>query len=359
MPKRVVITNSARLHFNSLKMNAAGGRGCGGFGVSLSEPVMKIEFSRSAKLIVSGGNDHLRQKIRVFAGDVLDYLGIKQGVQIKIIKYFPNQVGLGSETQLGLSVGKGLSLLFNKKLTQAQAAKITKCSGVSGVGYYAFSKGGFVVDGGYKIGKNEEKKNFADHCPTPPPLITRCSFPSSWKILLITPKKTTTKISCLDEGKFFTKHTPIPMNEVGTICTEVLMGMVPSLEEGDYFRFLDFFSKVNYIGTKKIEFELNKEYFALFNGILSDLLANKLSRKKESCYCWQKNGASADWQDKYPKNKIPFLSLSSLGPTFFALLLDGYHDIKYIYREVGRRLPAGWNVFLTEVNNKSAKIEVF
>lgn len=359
MPKMVVITNSARLHFNSLKMNAVGGRGCGGLGVSLEEPVMKIEFSKSAQLVILGGSSHLRNKIRVFAKDILCYLNIEKGAQIKIVKYFPNQVGLGSETQLGLSVGRGLSLLFDKKLSQAQAAKITKCSGVSGVGYYAFSKGGFVVDGGYKIGKNEAKKNFADHCPTPPPLITRAPFPGEWKILLITPTETTKKISNLDEGKFFTKHTPIPMKEVGVICSEVLMGMIPSLKEKDYFRFIDFLSRINYIGTKKIEFELNRKYFEFFNSRLSGLLANKLMRKREGCYAWQRRGDQVCLQNKYPKDKLPFLSLSSLGPTFFSVLLTDYHDVDGILEAVKGRLPAGWNVFLTRVNNQPAKIEVF
>lgn len=357
MPKKVIITNAGRLHFNSLKMNIDGGRGCGGVGISLKGPVLKIQFSVAKKITVSGGNSYLRNKIEKFAKDILKYLKIDQGVDIKILEYFQNQVGLGSGTQLGLSVGRGLSILFDKKLSQLQIAQITKRSGVSGIGYYAFSKGGLIIDGGYKMGDNEAKKNFADHSLTPPPLTARYSFPNKWKILLLSPKKSLPKISGLDEGKFFTDNTPIPMEEVGSICTNILMGMIPALQEKDYFKFMEYLSKINYIGTKKIELELNREHHDYFNQNLESLLANKLVRKCVSSYTWPESQA-ASLEEKYPRTMIPFLALSSLGPTFFSVLLDGYHDLDYIMTNLERNLPNGWVAHLTGVNNKPAKIEI-
>lgn len=357
MPKKVIVTNAGRLHFNSLKMNTEGGRGCGGIGVALEGPAMKIEFLMAKELKISGGNNYLRNKVKKFTEDILKHLNIESSVNIRILNYFPNQVGLGSGTQLGLSVGRGISLLFSKKLSNFQIAKITRRGGVSGVGYYAFSKGGLIIDGGYRIGENENKKNFADHSLTPPPLTARYQFPKKWKIILLTPDTTLSKISSLDEGEFFMKNTPISTEEVGIICTNVIMGMIPSLQEKDYFKFMEYFSKINHIGTKKIELELNRNYYSCFNKNLSSLLANKLSRKGASSYTWLENKATS-LKEKYPKEKIPFLSLSSLGPTFFSILLEDYHDFEYIMGRLKSNLPVGWSAHITSVKNQSAKIEI-
>ncbi len=357
MPKKVIITNAGRLHFNSLKMNAEGGRGCGGIGVALDGPAMKIVFSPAKKIIISGGDDYLKNKIKGFAENILKYLNTDQGVNIKILNYFPHQVGLGSGTQLGLSIGQGISVLYNKKISPRKIAEITRRGGVSGIGYYSFLKGGLIVDGGYRIGKDEVKKTFADHNLTPPPLTGQYKFPNEWKIILLTPKKTLPKISSIDEGKFFVKNTPIPLEEVGTICTNVLMGMIPALQEKNYFKFMDYLSLISNIGTKKIELELNKENFNHFNNALNYLLANKLVRKKASKYDWPLKNFNR-LEDKYPKDKIPFLALSSLGPTFYSILLEGYHDLDFIMNNLKRSLPADWTACLTTVRNKAAKIEI-
>lgn len=357
MPKKIIITNAGRLHFNSLKMNIDGGRGCGGIGISLAAPVMKLQFSPAKKLTISGGNDYLRRKIERFAQDVLEFLKTGEGVNIKILDYFQNQVGLGSGTQLGLSVGYGISLLFGQKLSYLQIAEITKRGGVSGIGYYAFSKGGLIVDGGYRMGTGEVKKNFADHNLTPPPLVGRYPFPGKWKIVLLTPKKALPKMAALDEDKFFTENTPIPMTEVGSICTNVLMGMMPAIQEKDYFKFMEYLSQINHIGTKKIELELNKKYHEYFNKKLRFLLANRLIRKKFGIYIWP-NCSDKSLREKYPKVKLPFISLSSLGPTFFSILLEGYHDVDYIMDNLKNNLPADWEARLTEANNSPAKIEI-
>jgi len=53
------------------------------------------------------------------------------------------------------------------------------------------------------------------------------------------------------------------------------------------------------------------------------------------------------------------LSLSSLGPTFFSILLEGYHDLDLIMSQLEHNLPIGWSANITNVNNKPAKIETF
>lgn len=355
--KKITITTSARLHFNSLKMNEAGGRGCGGVGLSLKDPSLQISFSTADKTTVSGGNYFLRKEANRFVQSILEYLNISSGVNVKIINFFPNQVGLGSGTQLGLSIGRGISLLYGKKLNLGKIASITKVAGVSGIGFYSFSRGGLVIDGGYKMGEKESKKNFGEHSMTPPPLIGRYSFPRKWKILLITPRRPLSEISEIDEKKLFLKNTPIPLTEVGVICTNVLMGLIPALQEKDYFKFIEYLAEITTVGTKKIELELNRRSLRLINRCLSDYLAYKLIRVKNQQYKLWPNRISLG-VSKYSHKKIPFLMLSSLGHTFYSILLEDYHDIDSIMKNVKKRLPLGWDVKLTEARNTPAKSSI-
>ncbi|MFA7702761.1 MAG: beta-ribofuranosylaminobenzene 5'-phosphate synthase family protein, partial [Patescibacteria group bacterium] len=240
MLKKVIITTAGRLHFNSLKMNMLDGRGCGGIGVALTEPILKIIFSPSDSIIVTGADIKLRKKVKNFAKNTLSYIGSNRGVNIKIVNFFSGKVGLGSGTQLGMSVGRGICSLYEKKVSLPLIAKITGRAGVSGIGYYSFSRGGLIVDGGYRMGEKEAKKNFVDHSPSPPPLTAHYSFPNKWKILLLSPKKALPKISNLNEDKLFAENTPVSTDDVGSICTNVLMGIIPSLLEKDYFNFVEY-----------------------------------------------------------------------------------------------------------------------
>jgi hypothetical protein len=166
------------------------------------------------------------------------------------------------------------------------------------------------------------------------------------------------KISSLDEAKLFIENTPVPMKEIGVICTNVLMGIIPSLQEKDYFKFIEYLSKIGNLGTKKVELELNYNLLNYFNNKFSNLLARKLIRLSANKYYWQVSSDSKVFEKKYPSRKIPFLMLSSLGTTFYSILLYGYHDFDYIKRELKRGLPNDWTVNLTSVNNRPAKIDI-
>ena len=397
MIKKITITTSARLHFNSLKMNAIGGRGCGGVGLALESPILEMNFYPNKNISVVGGTSHFQKKSSLFAKAILNYIK-KPGVTIKINKSFLNQIGLGSETQLGLSIGKGISLLYNHNLSLKKIASITKRAGISGIGYYAFFRGGLIIDGGYKMGLSEEKRTFADHASSPPPLTGNYKFPKNWKILLIIPRQSTIDVSKFDENKFFEENCPVPLKEVEAICTDVLMGLIPAVKESDYFNFIEYLSHLLNLGTKKIELELNKKRINETNKKLDGLLANKFIRIQKCKYILIPNNIVFTKKDllrytdlrqrystdiilnklslnnseinrylmdlqslltiKYPPNKIPFLGLSSLGATMYSILLSDYHKIDYILKETRKILRKDWLVMLVSARNKPAKINI-
>lgn len=388
--KNLTVKSSARLHFNSLKMNAVGGRGCGGIGLSLEDPALELNFSRNKCVSVTGGNLYLRKKSKIFAKIILDFIR-EPGVAIKINKFFLNQIGLGSGTQLGLSIGKGISQLYGKSIPPRKIAFLTKRAGISGIGYYAFFRGGMILDGGYKMGSNEDKKTFADHASSPPPLIGNYNFPKNWKILLIIPRQRTIDVSKFDENKFFKENCPTPLKEVEAICTDVLMGLVPAVQERDYFNFVEYLSYILDLGTKRIELELNRTRIEKINKSLGSLLANKFKRIGACKYALIPNNVILDnkellaYEDlgkrysrnkilenflsdntnkkyllnkKYPQDKIPFLGLSSLGATMYSVLLEDYHKIDYIFENVNKKIGKDWTAILTDAKNKPAEIDI-
>lgn len=369
--RKVTIKTSARLHFNSLKMNQAGGRGCGGVGVAIEEPSLEMEFSLNSKVVVLGGSEYLAKKTELFAKNILKYLRLNTGVKIEIKNFFQSHNGLGSGTQVGLSVGKGVSMLFGKKLSVKDIAIINKRAGVSGIGYYSFLYGGLIVDGGYRMGINENKKTFSDHAPFPPSLIGRYNFPKKWKILLIIPPKHLVDNN-VDEGKLFTENTPTSLNEVGAICTNTLMGLIPSLLERNYFEFINNLFDIIRFGTKKVELELNKKSLLKAMNLLDEIIVYKWKRKRRCEYAFLTSTKSMDIrccldpekrynvrdnffrsEDVYFKKKIPFLGVSSLGPAMYSILYEDHHDIKYLLEETQKRLGKEWKVTLTSVRNKA------
>ncbi len=370
--RKVILRSSARLHFNSLKMNQIGGRGCGGVGLAVDNLFLEIEFSFCDKIVVIGGNDYLQNKACHFANSIIKYLKLSSGVKINIKKSFKTHVGLGSGTQLGLCIGRGIALLYKKKISLKKIAFVTNRAGVSGIGYYSFMYGGLIVDGGYKMGPNEEKKTFGDHASCPPMLIGRYKFPKRWKILLIIP----TSISLnneIDESSLFISNTPVPLSEVEAICTNTLMGLIPGLLDKNYFEFIDNLLDIVRFGTKKIELELNKKALMKIMNLLKNQLIFKWKRLGNCKYVlisdeqkpplmmmednlnpakrYEVRNSFMSGNDSF-KDKVPFLGMSSLGPTMYSILSEDYHDIDLIIKKIKESLGVNWDVRIENVRNE-------
>ena len=81
-------------------------------------------------------------------GFLINILDI-DGVKVKIEDTLPGHVGLGSGTQLALSIFSGIAKLYNIKIDIRKEAPKLGRGGRSGVGVAAFEKGGFIVDSGH------------------------------------------------------------------------------------------------------------------------------------------------------------------------------------------------------------------
>lgn len=247
----MIIRTPSRIHMTLIDLNAGLGRVDGGIGLALEEPFIEIVAGEAGEIIVEGP---LKERAESSAKKVIDALGIDAGIKIKIKGSYPQHVGLGSGTQVGLAAGMAVCKLYEKDVSVREIAKIIGRGGTSGIGVAAFESGRFILDGGHST---DEKKDFLPSSASkasPAPVLARYDFPD-WKIAIVIPKV---------EGEFagerevgiFQKFCPIPLGQVERLSRLVLMKILPSVVEEDIKTFGEGVNEMQKIGFKGVEVSL-------------------------------------------------------------------------------------------------------
>jgi beta-RFAP synthase len=143
------------------------------------------------------------------------------------IEQSPGQhTGLGTGTQLGLSVARALVLSFGLRWDDESAATCARLLGRgnrSALGIHGFLHGGFLVEGGKATG--EEKIS---------PLLVRYEFPEEWRIILVSPSALAGRHGQQEREAFerlLAQNTPSATTDA--LCRLLLLGMLPALCEHD------------------------------------------------------------------------------------------------------------------------------
>ncbi len=246
----IQVVTPSRLHITLIDLNGALGRVDGGVGLTLDYPSIRINAKKDAQLSVSGTTE-FAERITSAASAVLTQYSIN-GVAIDVVQEYPSHVGLGSGTQVALAVGTAISELYDLNLNPTTIAKLTGRGGTSGIGVAAYELGGFLVDGGHK-GKTEFLPSSASGKFGPGPIIARHDFPD-WDIVLAIPNLR--GASDKHEIDVFKKQCPLPLNEIQELCHVILMEMLPAVVERDIESFGRSINRVQTIGFKRRELEL-------------------------------------------------------------------------------------------------------
>jgi beta-ribofuranosylaminobenzene 5'-phosphate synthase len=254
--RRVIVDTPSRLHVSLIDMHGGSGRVDGGIGITLDEPGILLEAERSPVLTVSGCDPATGERIGRVAAGVLQDLGLAGSVAITVRKTYPSHVGLGSGSQCSLAVAKAVSELYDRHLTARELARLVGRGGTSGIGTAAFDRGGFIIDGGHRFGKDAEKSDFrpssASRGVNPPPVIVRHEFPADWRILLAIPDLPP-GASGGHEADIFRSRCPVPLDDVRALTHEVMMRMLPGLAEHDLDLFGSSINAIQGIGFKSVE----------------------------------------------------------------------------------------------------------
>jgi len=324
---RVRVRSPSRLHFSLIDLNGGLGRLDGSIGLALNHPGVILEVSSNDTIEVSGVQSGF---VHSLVTRFTQHYSINLGAKIHVTSAVPSHVGLGSTTQLSLSIAAALSRLFGLDTTARDLAEVMGRGGTSGIGVAAFEMGGLILDGGHTFGPTRQKQSFlpsrASKAP-PGPVLIRYAFPEDWMFVVAIPN-VARGLEGDREVRIFQERCPIPPEEVGAVCRVVLMKLLPAIVERNIIDFGAGLSKLQNVGFSRLTRDLMHPAVAKCIGFMAD------------------HGAYGSGQ-------------SSFGPTVFALV-KGVGEAERLREEANIFLSSesGGEVFVTSANNVGAAIQV-
>jgi len=245
---RVDIESSARLHLGFYTISASG-IAYGSMGVAINRPEVTVQVRKADGLKI---RNLTRVTVEEDVKEVMKRLNLL-GAEVNVLKAIPRHVGLGSTTQLRLSIGYALSRIYGLKYNIRQLAFIIKRGTVSGIGIAAFKQGGFILDSGRLLSEDGicEPKNPSEI----PSIMFRRPLPKSWHFIVAIPRG----IRGLDEREEKpVLETPETNHRLEReLHDTVLLHMLPALARRDAKNFGRALTKVQ---------RLVGQYFSKFQG---------------------------------------------------------------------------------------------
>jgi len=214
----VFVEASARLHFGVLDLRGARGRWFGGIGAAASTPTLLVSASASDTLAVEGEDVARAEE---YARQFLAYFKLRGGALVRVHRSLPQHAGLGSGTQLALSVARALAEVHGVPPEARELARAVGRARRSAIGLWTFAGGGLVVEGGRRPDR--------DVCG---PLLARLAFPLTWQCVLAVPDGAP-GISGSEEADAFARLPPPPEHDVEHVAHLVLMALLPALADAD------------------------------------------------------------------------------------------------------------------------------
>ncbi|MDA8229044.1 MAG: hypothetical protein M0T74_15350 [Desulfitobacterium hafniense] len=226
------VKTGARLHLGQLDLNGSLGRLYGGLGLALDQPCLELTAELGNGLHIESPKSE-KNRIELIVRQYIQHYSLP-GAKIKIVHSLPSHSGLGSGTQLALSLGFAITRLYGLQPPLLELAGLTDREGSrSGIGVAAFEQGGFLVDGGKPAREQTSPDEVKFHVP---PLIARLPFPEEWAVILAIPDKEE-KIFGSTEEKAFQALLPMEEHISGRNCRLLLLKLLPALIEKDLERF--------------------------------------------------------------------------------------------------------------------------
>lgn len=241
----VTVEAPARLHFGLLDLRATAVRRFGGIGAPAPAFTARVSVTRADTLHATAADDADANRAAEFARRFLAHYRLDGGARIDVERAIPAHSGLGSGTQLALSVALALAELHGVAATVPELAHAVGRARRSAVGTWTFAGGGFVVEGGRRVDATVAS-----------PLLARVMFPAAWRCVVAVPEAGP-GVSGEAEAAAFAE-LPVPdVRDVERIAYLVLVTMLPALAEGDITAF----------GTALTEVqEINGRWFSLAQG---------------------------------------------------------------------------------------------
>lgn len=271
----------ARLHFGLYALGH-GDRKFGGVGVMIRPPEVRIEVAPAEAFEVDG-REIDRAQVAAERWSAFHSLPLP-ACRLNIVAALPPHAGLGSGTQLALSVGTALSAFVGRPMDEPQVlARGLARGNRSAVGTYGFAMGGLIAERGWG------PEDFF------PPLDARIEFPAEWRFVLLRPVSVAAPVFGAEEEQALSTLPP-PVS--GT--TECLIRLAGE-------RLLPAVAAADFAACSEALYEFNRQSGMLYEAVQGGPY----------------NGAEvASTVELCRRLGVRGVGQSSWGPTVFALLPD-------------------------------------
>ncbi len=227
----VSVRAPARLHLGFLDLNASKGRKFGSIGLAVDSHHTEISVSKAHQSRIAGSQlttktlsrlEKIRQHFYQTVGQSVPLA--EQQTLIDVKQQIPEHSGLGSGTQLALTLGTALAKFHGISIDTPSLAQQLGRGKRSGIGVATFDQGGFIVDGGLKPDQ------------TVPPLLMHHAYPPHWRIILVMDPQHQ-GMHGQNETTAFKTLPVFPLANARNICHLTLMQLLPALLEQDINEF--------------------------------------------------------------------------------------------------------------------------
>ena len=312
--EKLAISAPAHLHTGNFDLTGDLGRLYGTVGFAIDLP-LEVEVAK-AKGIKAEDKDAYK-----FAKRFVEKTHI-EGAEVHVKREIPKFVGLGFHTTLALSIGVGLSKLYDLNLSVEDAALIMGRGTITALGVYAFKTGGFIIEGGFKVDQREKMV---------PPLIYQSAMPKDWFFVIAIPDESRVEIAKMrsKEDEILGNLKVMPKEQSDQLSRIVLVKIMPAFVEKNIKEFGE--------GLTAFNQKLGQFWSSYQEGIYRNKVVEggiKLMLQHSSCACQ-----------------------TSWGPTFYSLV-QGETKAKRLTGELKQYLKksGGGEVFYTKANNSGASI---
>lgn len=312
----IEVATPCRLHFGLLAYNPAEARQFGGVGLMVQRPRIRVRVRPADDFTAAGPMaDRAVTFARRFAAESPAPIG---GVHVDVLEAPRAHTGLGTGTQLGMAVARGMAELIDADgLGVDELARLVKRGVRSAIGAHGFFHGGLIIEGG----KRDRQ--------TLSPMLVQQPFPQDWPLVLISPARLV-GINGVFEKEAFATLDPIPTAVTAELCRLVMFGLLPAVIERD----VESFGEALY----ELQMRVGECFKAAQGGIYADPQLEDIVR--------------------FVRDRgVRGVGQSSWGPTLYAVAPDP-GTAQMLVRDLCKTfdLSAG-EVFVTEADNSGCTVE--
>ncbi|MEM3736838.1 MAG: GHMP kinase [Candidatus Bathyarchaeia archaeon] len=223
MHSEIVVRAPAHLHVGNIDLTGNLERLYGTIGFTIDTPHTLVRASISEEFEIEGEDAANATR---YAEAFFAKFGVTGGAMIKVERAIPKHVGMGSQTALALSIATALSRLYCVEADVESLALFLGRGSITGLGVHSFKVGGFIVDGGFKLGERGKKV---------PPLVFHHKIPEELYFVVCIPAAPIPEVLRIKaaEESILEQLKPMPQELSSELARITLIQMLPALVEND------------------------------------------------------------------------------------------------------------------------------